>query len=98
MSFFQKILSFFQPPSLPKDYAHYFTVRCSKCGEEIRGRVNLANDLTIEYGAGNAVSYHCRKVLIGEQLCFQKIEVMLRFDGKKKLVESEISGGTFVDQ
>lgn len=97
MGFFKKLLSIFQSPGLPPDYAHYFTVICNKCGEEIQGRVNLANDLTIEYGEGNKITYHSRKVLMGEGLCFQQIEVNLQFDAKKNVLNREISGGRFPD-
>jgi hypothetical protein len=97
MSFLQKLLSIFQSPTLPKDYAYYFTVKCHRCGEEIRGRVNLANDITIEYGERETITYHCRKVVMGEKQCFQRIEVDLVFDAKKNVLDRQISGGVFVD-
>jgi hypothetical protein len=73
-------------------------VRCSRCGEVIHSRIDLANDLSAEYGENDReTSYHCRKILIGKQNCFASIEVSLRFDAGRKLVEHEISGGTFVE-
>lgn len=71
-----------------------FRIRCDRCGEAIQGRVNLANDLSMDDEGG----YRVRKVLIGSGLCFQQIEVTLRFDTTRQLKEKEISGGKFLDQ
>jgi len=71
-----------------------FNVRCDRCGEIIKGRVNLNNELTPDYeGEG----YHARKVLMGSGHCFQQIEVNLHFGADKQLQEQEINGGTFVE-
>lgn len=71
-----------------------FNVRCNRCGETIEGRVNLANDLSVDDDGG----YIVRKVLMGSGLCFQQIEVILHYDSEKKLQEKEINGGKFVDE
>lgn len=55
------------------------------------------NDLSIEYGNGDQVTYFCRKGLMGTQRCFQTIEVALKFDANKKLLAKEITGGKFVE-
>ncbi len=69
-------------------------VQCSRCGETVEGRVNMANDLSLtDEGDG----YFVRKVLMGSGHCFQQIEVELRFDGNRKLLEKSIHGGTFID-
>jgi len=44
------------------------------------------------------MSYFIRKVLIGDKYCFERIEVELTFDGSRKLVDRQISGGEFIDQ
>ncbi len=73
-------------------------VKCSRCGEVIHSRINLANDLSAEYGENDReTSYHCRKILIGKQSCYVSIEVILRFDANRKLLEREVSGGAFVE-
>ena len=77
--------------------AYWVAVRCQRCSEVIRARVDLAHDLSADFD-GERTSYVCRKVLIGEQRCFQQIEVVLRFDPQRKLVDRAISGGEFLDE
>jgi hypothetical protein len=36
--------------------------------------------------------------LIGEGHCFQRVEVELTFDGTRRLIHREISGGQFVNE
>jgi hypothetical protein len=36
-------------------------------------------------------------VIIGGGHCFQQIEVQMRFDTKRQLVDRQISGGDFID-
>lgn len=69
-------------------------VKCNRCGETVEGRVNLANDLSLEEDGGG---YFVRKVLIGSGRCFQKIEVELRFSASRQLLEKSARGGTFTD-
>jgi hypothetical protein len=72
-------------------------VRCQRCGEVLKARIDLRNELSIEYdGDGRPAGYSCRKVLIGSGRCFQAIEVILRFDAQRRLVSREVSGGEFV--
>jgi hypothetical protein len=62
--------------------------------------VDLWNELTPEFGekSEDAISYHCRKVLVGENLCFQPIELNMTFDKGHKLVDKQIKGGKFIDE
>ena len=92
-----KILS---SPKLKTDRAMYLYIQCDKCGEKLRARVDVWNDLTAEYEGNSdaAVSYHCRKVLIGEKRCYQPIELILKFDKNHKLVEKQINGGKYIDE
>ena len=97
MSFLKKLFSG-SPRSGQKEY-YVFNVKCKRCGEIIEGRVDVDNDLSVEYESGGDVFY-CRKVLMGEgkNLCYQQIEVGLKFDSKRKLLERRVeSGGDFVD-
>ncbi len=72
-----------------------FSVKCNRCGEVIEGRVDLNNDLSVEYEEGGDV-FHARKILIGENRCFQRIEVELKFNTDRKLLEQHVTGGQFV--
>lgn len=78
--------------------SYWLAVQCDRCGEIIRARINLNNDLSVEYDEdGNKTGYYCRKVFIGKQGCFQQIEVMLTFDAKRKLIDRKATDGKFVE-
>lgn len=69
-------------------------VRCDRCGETLKTELNLQNDLSVEYGdAPREDRYRARKMLIGSNLCFQRIEVELLFNSKKEIVEEDVRGG-----
>ncbi len=70
-----------------------FSVRCDRCGETIEGKVNLNNDLSLDDEGG----YHVRKVLMGSGRCFQQVEVTLKFDASRQVLEKHVSGGKFVE-
>ncbi|MEI7849140.1 MAG: hypothetical protein WCK35_25305 [Chloroflexota bacterium] len=97
MDTFKKIFRRMFAPS-QKEY-YVFAIKCKRCGEIISGRVDVDNDPSVDY-EGSGDSYFCRKVLMGagKNMCYQQIEVELKFDDKRKLVErSIVSGGDFVD-
>jgi hypothetical protein len=83
--------------SSAKSGQHYyaFSVKCNRCGEVIEGRVDLNNDLSVEYEEGGDI-FHARKILIGENRCFQRIEVELKFTSARELIERQVTGGQFV--
>jgi hypothetical protein len=93
-----KLLFSLQAPRT--DRAIYLYVRCNKCGEKLRARVDVWNELTPEYDSksDDAASYFCRKVLVGEKLCYQSIELRLKFDKNHKLVEKTILGGKYIGE
>lgn len=79
------------------DSSFWITVQCDHCAEVIRTRIDMINDLSAEYGEGETVTaYFCRKVLIGKERCFRPIEVMLKFDAHRKLIDRQIAGGKFL--
>jgi hypothetical protein len=99
MNFLRRLASIFNPPAGAGGRQVYAVdVRCDRCGEVIRAEVNLMNDLSLEYaeGQGDATTYVCRKLLVGRQRCFQQVEVNLRFDANRQLIERHVSGGAFV--
>jgi len=97
MDLIGKISKYLTSSSNEDGSAYWIYVRCNKCGERLRGRVNLYNDLSVEYQGRNEQTYQCRKTLVGRTGCFQRIELDLIFNKKRKLVEREISGGDFIE-
>jgi hypothetical protein len=99
MSFLKKLTNMFSGPANRDVLAYWIYVRCSRCGEKIKSRVDLANDLSVNYGEGEAdTTYFTRKALIGEQRCYQMIEVELTFDHRRQLLERQIKGGEFITE
>ena len=101
MGFLKKLAEIFQPsgPQKAPDYSDIVTVKCNRCGEILHTRIDLRNDLSIEYGdSPTSTTYFCRKMLMGEKRCYQKIEIELTYTNKRKLVSRQISGGEFVDE
>jgi hypothetical protein len=92
MGFLKKLFN----PQLPKPDKHYYTfqVKCKRCGEIIEGRVDLDNDLSLN---DEDNGYLVRKTLMGNNRCFQQIDVELNFDSARQLQEKTITGGTFVE-
>jgi hypothetical protein len=95
MGIFKKLADLFSSSGQGDGNAYWITVKCNRCGEQIRGRVDMRNELTINYEDN---TYYSRKVLMGDELCFQKIEVELTFDKNRRLIERQIRGGKFVDE
>ena len=93
MGFFDRLKKSLSSPGPNRDF--WIHVRCNRCGEVITTRIDLMNDLSIDYETGR---YWTRKVLIGqgEARCFQPIEVTLTFDKRKQLVDRTIRGGEFL--
>jgi hypothetical protein len=83
-------------PAKPEKHYHTFKVKCNRCGEVIEGRIDLDNDLSIEYEDNREV-YISRKGIMGSGRCFQQIDVTMRFSSTKAVIDEQIQGGTFVD-
>jgi len=101
MNILKKLSKIVSSSPTPKtDRALYLYVHCSRCGEKLRARVDVWNELTPDYdgNSDDPASYYCRKVLIGEKMCYQPIELSLKFDRNHKLIEKTISGGKYIDQ
>ena len=91
---FKKLFS--RPPSNPGKF-YNFNVKCNRCGEIIQGQVNVNNEPSAEYDDKGKPYFVCRKVLIGTGLCFQRIEVLFKFNESRGLLDRQITGGEFVD-
>lgn len=77
--------------SASSDRGVYYYVRCDRCGEKLRLRVDPYWDLGTTDGGGFSVTKH----LIGQK-CFRTIEVTLTFDDKRQESERDITGGKFI--
>ena len=96
MSILKRISNFLSSASNIEDkYADWISVQCSRCGEIIHARIDLRNDLSIDYG--DKTTYHCRKILIGEKRCFQRVEVNLIYDENRRLIDTQVTGGKLVE-
>lgn len=99
MGVFKRLSKLFSSSGDQDPHGYWIFVRCNRCGEVIRTRVDLRNDLSLEYGEdGKDYIYYCRKVLIGQKLCFQQVEVHLKFSDKRELIDREINGGIFTSE
>jgi hypothetical protein len=94
MNFFKKLFSP-APPAPGKFYN--FSVKCKRCGEIIHGQVNVFNDPSLEFDEKGQPYYICRKVVVGNQMCFQPIEVIFKFNEARHLLDRQITGGEFVN-
>ncbi len=95
MNFFKKLFS--PPPSNPGTF-YNFSVKCKRCGEIIHGQVNVNNEPSVDYDDQGKPYYVCRKVLIGDKLCFQQIEVIFKFNEQRGLLDRQINGGEFAEE
>jgi len=80
----------------PDKRYYVFNVKCKRCGEIIEGRVDLDNDLSLEFEDNQSV-YFVRKGVMGSGRCFQQIEVEMKFTSNRELIEQQAQGGTFVE-
>ena len=97
MSFFKRFSKLVSPPVDRNAYWVY--VKCDRCGEKLQTRINLNNDLSINYGDKEGDdSYYCRKIIMGTGKCFERIEVELTFDNSRNVITQEIQGGKFISK
>ncbi len=98
MSFLKRLGQLFSAPQQAQfDRRSYWVhVRCHRCGEVLSARVDLQNDLSMDY---DTQEYTAQKVIVGsgENRCFQRIQVRMRFDKQKRLIDIDASGGEVVD-
>lgn len=99
MSFLKKVTSALFGGSDRKEdrNAHWEYVRCSRCGEKLRVRVDPRSELTPQYEDGES-AYYARKGVYGsgKNRCFQMVEVELFFDSSRRLTSRYVTGGEFI--
>jgi hypothetical protein len=79
------------------DNAFYYYVRCARCREVIRVRVDRANDLAAEFDGNrdSPTGYTVSKGVVGKK-CFRTITLTVLYDGNRRESERSIDGGEFV--
>ena len=94
MGFFDSLKSLFGGSSggEQSDGVYWIYVRCRRCGEVIKTRLDLFNNLSPNDEGG----YTASKTLVGNRLCFERIEVTLTFDENRRLINRDISRGDFI--
>ncbi|RPI28479.1 MAG: hypothetical protein EHM70_16685 [Chloroflexota bacterium] len=59
----------------------------------------MRNDISINYGENSGqTTYFTRKTVIGEQRCYQPIEVELTFNSRYQLIDQKVTGGKRITQ
>lgn len=76
------------------DRADYFHVRCSKCGEIVRVRVDRSNDLAQEFedGGDHPTGYSATKGVVGNR-CFRTMTLSVEYDRSKRVASTSVEGG-----
>ena len=92
MGFLDSLKSLFAGGGGADTEGYWVYVRCRRCGEVIKTRLDLRSSLSTSDEGGYVVN----KTLLGNQLCFQRIEVTLHFDENRRLIEQEIMQGEFI--
>jgi len=92
MGFLDKLKSFFAS-SPPADPFYTMQVRCRRCGEVIESRLHLQNDLSLQDDG----TYTVHKTLMGNQRCFERLEVTLTFDHNRHLIDRTVTRGEFIE-
>ena len=83
--------------SAPRDNAYYYYLRCEKCGEKIRVRVDRANDLAQDFegGGDNPSGYTVTKGVVGKK-CFRPISLTVNYDSGRREVSRSAEGAEFI--
>lgn len=99
MSIWKTISGMLAPGGDDDERAFWVYVRCDRCQEAIRLRVDLYSDLSVNYTEGKKNdSFFTRKTIMGSSDCFERITVELSFDKDHRLKEKSIEGGGFITE
>lgn len=96
MNFIRQLTGLFSGKSAASsgDVGLYYYVRCNRCKEVIRVRINPMNDLS---ATDDNAGWFVHKTIVGNR-CYNRIEAAFHYNQDRKLVDTEITGGTLVDQ
>jgi hypothetical protein len=92
----------------PGDRGLYVYVRCNRCQDVVRVRINVANELSEltdedDEGVENPRDSHpnARYTItkgVVDTTCYRKMSLTMLFDARRREVDRQIEGGTSVDQ
>jgi hypothetical protein len=91
MGFINSIKKALFSPSEKNINIEFQYVRCSRCNEVLKTRVDLIHDLS-----ATDEGFMTRKVLIGSNRCFQQIELILTYDNKRRIKDRSITNGNYI--
>ncbi len=73
-------------------------VACNNCHTPVHVRIDVYNDLTLEYGdREQAVGYVLRKEIMDSR-CFRLMHAEILFDTTRRETQRTVDGGVFVDE
>ena len=99
MSIWKKISGILVSEGDDDKRAFWVYVRCDRCQEAIRLRVDLYNDLSIQYGEGKDDEVlFTRKMIMGNKDCHERMIMELTFDKHRRLKEKSIEHGGFITE
>ncbi len=87
--------SFFHNISSGEMYVMYIYVRCQRCGERIRVRMDRRFDLEQEFGETLVTGYVANKDILGNK-CNNLIRVHIEYDDRFRPRVRDIEGGEFI--
>jgi hypothetical protein len=90
MDFLRKLFS--GGGNAPGDIGLYYYVRCNRCSEVIRVRINPNNDLSIN---DDHNGLHAHKMIVGKR-CYNRIDADFYYDKSRRFKDASISGGDLV--
>ena len=97
MNFLRRLFGGGSEGNSESDPGLYLYVKCSRCGEPLRVRVDTRNELSPEYGDMEASGYVLRKEMMDSK-CFRLMYATIHFDGRKREVSREIEGGEYISR
>jgi hypothetical protein len=93
MNFLKKL--FAGSPAGRDERGQFYYVKPHRCDDILRVRIDMMNDLSLtDDGSG----YWVRKLASSSNYKCNQVELTLYFDNNRRLNNSEIQGGTLVDQ
>jgi hypothetical protein len=84
-------------PKDSDDGGMYYYVRCTKCAEAIRVRVDRGNDLAQEFedGGDHPSGYVATKGVVGKK-CFRTMSLTIKYDRGRREVSRSLDGAEFI--